>query len=326
MSFAILPIELVDQISLCLSMKDQVSLAATAKRYTDVVQRVLYRHITLDSQNNQDCLHSLANNPIIAKHVRSFTICVSQSNDLLPVLNEAISNMTELTSLDIWVEQFSNSWIMKTPDTSTYNRLNRFTCSFNLDHNLAHFLNKTPQLRQLHVHSLPTSSSDLVSTLRPDALPLLSQFYGSSQAAQFIVPGRPVEEIHLHSGDLTEEVARSLAYSTGPVRDLSAVTSSHSVSLIGTLTRCMERLVHLRIVTCNFSDAPDLAYVSNIADALRSLPDLQTCEIWGIHWVSSQKGFDDEDRVWHSETFNTDDVLNGNTVLDVSNLYFHHPH
>lgn len=259
MSFATLPIELVDQISLCLPSEDQVSFAATAKRYNSIVNRVLYRHITLDPlYDNLDCLHSLADNPTIALHVRSFTIRLAHSSGLLSALQAAISNMTELTSLDIYVEQLTDSWIMQTPDTSVYNRLDRFTCSFNLDQSLAHFLNKTPALRKLHIHSLPTSPSEFVSSLRPDALPLLFQFHGSSHAAQFIVPGRPVEDIHLASGDLTEEVARSLAYSTGPVRELSAVTSSHSVSLIGTLTRCMERLVHLRIVTCNFSDAPDL--------------------------------------------------------------------
>jgi hypothetical protein len=50
----------------------------------------------------------------------------------------------------------------------------------------------------------------------------------------------------------------SLVKSTAHVLLLVAATTSHSVELIGTLTQCMNHLVHLRIVTTfNFSEPPN---------------------------------------------------------------------
>jgi len=224
--------------------------------------------------------------------------------------------MSELISLDVFADQAA-SWIMH--NDQTYNHLHHFACSFNLDHNVAHFLDKANALVELEIDSLPDAATNMFH-LRSDALPHLSHFTGSSQAAQVIVPGRPVEQIHLNSGDLTEEVAMNLAKSTSSILVLSAATSSHSVSLIGALTQCMERLVHLRLVTTyNFSDTPDTTYFANIAEALTSLPDLQGCEIWGLHWISSKKSF--HDASWQSESFdaNTD----GNLIDNIySDLYF----
>jgi len=70
----------------------------------------------------------------------------------------------------------------------------------------------------------------------------------------------------------------------------------------------MHYLVHLRIVTTfNFSEPPDASYFVDISNVLRSLSDLRTCEIWGIHWVSSKNDFHDEETVWESEPFNRPD-------------------
>jgi hypothetical protein len=137
--------------------------------------------------------------------------------------------------------------------------------------------------------------------------------------------------IHLNSSDLTEDVARSLANPPLNVLLLEAATTSHSVGLIGTLTQCMDHLVHLRIVTTiNFSEPPpgrddavskvtlfshfshlsSQSYFINVSNALRSLPDLRTCEIWGNHWVSSKNDFHDTSEgtaVWELETFNRPD-------------------
>ena len=174
----------------------------------------------------------------------------------------------------------------------------------------------------------------ITPSLGPNALPNLSQFTGSSQAAQYVVPGQPDEPIHLNSGDLTEDVMKSLAKSTAHVLLLAAATTPHSVGLIGTLTQRMDHLVHLRIVTTfNFLEPPDAvstvlalfsyfshlslqSYFINISNALRSLPDLRTCEIRGTHWVSAENDFhDSEGTVWESETFNRPDE----NLLD--NLY-----
>ncbi|KAJ3506235.1 hypothetical protein NLJ89_g6983 [Agrocybe chaxingu] len=205
---------------------------------------------------------------------------------------------------------------MRTPDAASHPRLQRFATNFHLDQHVAHFLSKADALLELEVDSVPATLQ-----LRDGALPRLTQFTGSSQAAQAVVPGRPVQHIHLNSGDLTQEVAENLAKSSAPVQVLGAATSSHSVDLVNTLTQCMGHLVHLRIVTTyNFSDAPDSTYFANIADALTSLQDLQSCEIWGLHWTSTKKSFNDETKVWQSQSFNAHSLLTEGNLLD--NLYF----
>ncbi|KAF8901712.1 hypothetical protein CPB84DRAFT_1846704 [Gymnopilus junonius] len=324
MSVLLLPPELLDNISLHLLPAHLPSLAISNSRFCHVAQYHLYRNIYVDNRN-LSCVFTLARNPHIARHVRTFVIRLRPFSNLLNafyrLLATALSNMSGLTSLDISVDQGA-SWIIRTRDDSTYHRLRRFASSFPLDNNVAHFLNKVHALVELDLDSLHNSPSFSLAELCPGALPRLTQFTGSAQAAQRIVPGRPVEHIHLNSGDLTEELAESLAKSTAAVTVLAAATSSHSVSLIGTLTRCMEHLVHLRIVTTyNFSDAPETMYFANIADALTSLPDLQSCEIWGLHWVSSKKSFHDQGRVWQSEAFNSafvppNQLLTNGTFLD----------
>ncbi|KDR83355.1 hypothetical protein GALMADRAFT_219188 [Galerina marginata CBS 339.88] len=322
MSVYNLPPELLDNICLHLRPGDHRALATASSRFYHVAQRHLYRHIYLDPRNVA-CVLTLAKNPHIARHVRTFAIRLGAFSTLLNAFYRtfatALSNMSELTALDISVDQAA-SWVLRTRDDSTYLRLRRFASSFHLDDNVAHFLNKTEALLELEVDSSCNPLAPL--SLRDDALPRLNKFTGSSRAAQCIVPGRPVEHIHLNSGDLTEELAESLAKSAAPVTVLAAATSSHSVSLIGALTRWMVHLVHLRIVTTyNFSDAPDTMYFANIADALTSLPDLQSCEIWGLHWVSSKKSFHDQGRVWESESFNSsyippNDLLANGSFLD----------
>jgi hypothetical protein len=155
---------------------------------------------------------------------------------------------------------------MQTRDDSAYHRLERFASSFHIDHHLVHFLHKTNALIELEVDSLLPNplAATAVSTgsLAPDALPKLSQFTGSSHAAQYVVPGRPVESIHLNSesGDLTEDIAESFAKSTAHVLLLAAATTSHSIAPIRTMTQFtgLNHLVHLRIATTSsFSEPPD---------------------------------------------------------------------
>jgi hypothetical protein len=56
-------------------------------------------------------------------------------------------------------------------------------------------------------------------------------------------------------------------------------------------------------------------YFADIADALTLLPDLQSCEIWGFHWISSRKSFQEQGRVWESESFNNTTYIPANTLL-----------
>jgi len=261
-SLSSLPIELINFLCDNLCPADLAAVAATDVRLYRIALRPLYRHLVLDN-HNLSCVFTLACKPHIAALVRSFSIRLSPFSYLLKsfyrLLATALSNMTEITSLHVSIDQAA-SWIMSTRDNASYRRLTHFSSSFHLDDNLIRFLNKADALLELELDPRPFNSPLLC--LRDGALPLLKHFTGSSQAAQYLVPGRPVENIHLHSGDLTEEVADSLSKSTASILVLAATTSSHSVSLIGTLTRCMEHLVHLRIVTTyNFSHPPDTVSV-----------------------------------------------------------------
>jgi len=330
MSLQTLPAELIDHVAQCLHAKDFVSLSKINSYLYPVAQRWLYRQITIDyCSNNILVVFTLAQRPHLARYVRNFSIRLgsySVLSSFYRLLRTALSNMSQIISLDMFLDHAA-SWVMHTRDDSTYHCLEHFASSFHIDHHLVHFLQKTNALLELEVDSLPPTN--VIPSLGPNALPMLSQFTGSSQAAQYVVPGRPVESIHLNSGDLTEDVVESLAKSTAHVLLLAAATISHSVALIGTLTQCMNYLVHLRIVTTfNFSEPPDAvstypyytypflyfshhmslqSYFINISNALRSLPDLRTCEIWGIHWFPVKNEFHDEGTVWRSEPFNRPD-------------------
>ena len=260
MTFQILfAAELIDHVAHYLHATDLVTLSTINSYLCPIAQRWLYRQIAINySSNNLLVVFTLAQKPHLARYVRTFSIRLGSYSVLSSFyrrLRTALSNMSQLTSLDIFLDHAA-SWVMHTRDDSTYYRLERFASSFHIDHHLVHFLQKTNALLELEVDSLPPTT--VIPSLGPNFLPELSQFTGSSRAAQYVVPGRPVESIHLNSGDLTEDVAESLAKSTAHVLLLAAATTSHSVALIGTLTHCMDHLVHLRIVTTlNFSEPPD---------------------------------------------------------------------
>ena len=186
MSVLLLPPELLDNISLHLLPPHLSSLAAANSRFYHVAQRHLYRHVYVDNRNLA-CVFTLARNPTIARHVRTFVIRLSPFSHLLKAfyrrLAQALSNMTGLTSLDISVDQAA-SWVMRTRDDATYPRLRRFASSFPMDNHVAHFLNKTDALVELDLDSLHSSSSSDLPELRVGALPRLAQFTGSAEAAQ----------------------------------------------------------------------------------------------------------------------------------------------
>jgi hypothetical protein len=254
MSFQSLPAELMDHVAHYLHATDLVALSTINSYLYPVAQRWLYRQITINYSSNNPSLvvSTLAQKPHLARYVRTFSVRLGS----YPTLFEtALSNMSQLFSLDIFLDHTA-SWVMHTRDDSTYHCLEHFASSFHIDHNLIHFFQKTSALLELEVDSLlPTT---IIPSLGPNVLPRLSQFTGSSQAAQYVVPGRPVESIHLNSGDLTEDVVESLAKSTAHVLLLAAATTLHSLGPIGTLAQCMDHLHHLKIITTsNFSEPPD---------------------------------------------------------------------
>lgn len=264
MSIKYIPRELLDQI--CCHLNNRRHLLAVAKSCSflyPVAQRILYRHINIDCLSTTlSVVLTLANNPHIAKYVKVFAMRVDPHAVLFlsfyRQLQRALENMSDLSSLDLFVHS-SASWVLQSQKQFTYPRLVHFASSFPLDAHVAGFMAKANALLHLEVDSLPIPSSTNISSIPTNALPHLSCFVGSCEAAQVIVPGRPVESIHLNSGDLTEPVVETLAKSTAHVSILGATTSSRPVALLGSFAQNLSHLVSLRMMTTyNFSDAPDV--------------------------------------------------------------------
>lgn len=321
-----LPAELLDSICHYAPLPDLVALSKTSSLFYTVTQRFLYRHISIDSTStNLAVVLTLAKKPHVARHVRSFAIRLDPYTTTILRsyycrLREALSNMSELTSLDMSVDPTA-SWVLRIRPNVKFPRLQHFASSFPLDSHVAHFLCRAEAIRQLEVDSFPISDPIAPSSLPVTAIPHLSCFIGSSQAAQAVIPGRPVEEIHLNSGDMTEDVVRGLAKSAASVLLLGASTSSLPLPLLGTLAEFMPQLEYLRMMTTyNFLDAPDATFYQSTANALASLRNLHSFELSGMHWGSSRKDLADEGRVWQSQPLEaTPPTLD---VLDLSDVYF----
>jgi hypothetical protein len=168
MSFQILPVELVDDVVHYLQNNDLVALSTINSYLYPIAQRWLYREITIDySSNNLLVIFALAQKPHLAHHVRKFSIRLGSEFSFYRLLRTALSNMTDLTFLDVFLDHDA-SWIMRTRDDSTYNRLEHFASSFRIDHHIVHFLQKANALLELEVDSLPPPPA--IPSLEPDAL------------------------------------------------------------------------------------------------------------------------------------------------------------
>ncbi|KAF9008695.1 hypothetical protein BDQ17DRAFT_1236270, partial [Cyathus striatus] len=304
-----LPTELLEAVLHHVHPSDLAVLSTTSSLTYSVAQRLLYRHIRIDClSRNLGIVITLSRRPHIARHVRSFSIRLYSYSFLFKSfyrqLHTALSAMTELVSLDLFADS-SSSWVLETPCHSSYDRLVHFSSSFSLDRHVAHFLSKTSNLVDLQLDSGSPVDSCLPITLPPTSLPRLSEFAGPSDIAQAIVPGRPVETIHLTSGDMSLLAVEHLAKSTGRVVVLGASTSLLPVPLLVMLGQKMPHLVYLRMMTTyNFDGAPDTNFYHDIASALSSLHNLKAFELSGMHWGSSAKDLIDG-RVWQSEPFNS---------------------
>lgn len=264
MSLPTLPVELVDNILQSVSSTDLVALTRTCSSLSPVAQRLLYRDITVSPwSHNVSVIAILAKRPDLAHFVRSFSLNTTALSPLFPafyhLLAQALSSMTEVTSMHLLVDS-STSWILgEASQKATFHRLQQFTCSFPLDSHVATFLDRTSALLELEVDSMSYDPSAAASALSPSAMPHLSQFIGSVRAAKAIVPGRPVEGIHLNEGDLVEEDVARLAESTANVSVLGATATEPPVPLLESIAQHLPHLAYLRIMTTyHFTHAPEV--------------------------------------------------------------------
>ncbi|KAG6890942.1 hypothetical protein C0995_000899 [Termitomyces sp. Mi166 len=328
MPFAQLPVELLDAICQRGQPADLAVLSRTCSSIHPVAQRRLYRHISISTaSHNLQAVVTLAKRPELAQNVRTFSLRADSATIFKPFLQLvriALSRMTELVSLDLFVDP-SASWILSEAHC-VYPRLLRFASSFSFDGHVAEFLSKTEALLELEVDGASTSPNDVpVPVLPARSIPHLSQFVGSSHVARAIVPGRPVESIHLPSGALTEEDVIMLAHSTSHVVILGATTNSPPLPILESLAQHMSTLVYLRLMTtCDFFEAPrpnTQSFYEHIAKALSSLTDLKGFELGGLHWANAQKDPQDQQFVWQSQPF-AGEVIGAEDIDLDSDLFY----
>ena len=256
MSLPRLPIELYDNIASHLCPSDLASLCRTHSLFYPIAQRILYRYLVLSSaHHNLSVVVTLSNKPSIARVVRTLSITVHSSAHVLrpfySALRDALSAMSELTSLHLSLDtNVDPSWVL-TPRTHhhvTYPRLQIFKSSFSFDAHVTGFLERTPALERLELDTAPVSGTAPLPLLSHAAIPRLVHFMGSYQAIKVIVPGRPLESIHIHDGDLSEDEVACLAQSTGHIAVLGAITSALLVPFLKSVARHLPYLAYLRLM------------------------------------------------------------------------------
>jgi len=220
--------------------------------------------------------------------------------------------MSELTSLHISLDAHLNlSWVL-TPRTRTilyYPRLHSFTSSFPFDAHVTRFLERTPALERLELDTAPVSGTAVLPQLSHAAIPRLVHFMGSCQAVKVIVPGRPLESIHIHDGDLSEDEVACLAQSTGHIAVLGVITSALLVPFLKSLARHLPYLAYLRLMApfhVSFKPSDDQTFYEQVATTLTSMPQLLDFELSGMHWGSSFQSNEAgcKQRIWQAAPIN----------------------
>ncbi|KAH9963186.1 hypothetical protein BC827DRAFT_1193947 [Russula dissimulans] len=310
MSLHRLPVELFDIICSYLSPSDLAALSRTNSLLNPIARRILYRSLDLSSaRHNLSVVITLSQKPHIARVVRTLSIVVEPSVHVLRpfyrALRDALSAMSELTSLHISLDRGANpSWILSPRSRPlTYTRLHTFTSSFPFDSHVTGFLERTPALERLELDTAPVTGTAPLPHLSHAAIPRLVHFMGSCQAIKVIVPGRPLESIHIHDGDLSEEQVVCLAQSTGHIAVLGAITSALLVPFLKSLARHLPYLAYLRLMApFHVSLKPsDDTFYEQVATTLTSMPKLLDFELSGMHWGSSWQANEvGHKRIWQA--------------------------
>lgn len=260
MSFNELPLDILDSLCQFIPTPDLLTLSLSNSVFYPFAQRYIYREVSLCGQANAvRCLKTMQAKKELGRFVRRLTLRLEPNALVLRsfavMLAEVLSGMFNLNSLDIVLPP-SASFVLAPTDAqgTIYPRLEFFSCNFPLDASVCSFLARTPSLRELQLGQGPSgvlasTQSPLPATLPASALPRLALFMGPSEAASVLVPGRPLESVHLFSGDLTEDVLFALARSAAPITIFGAFTHSLSPSVLLCLAANLPHLHCLRIMT-----------------------------------------------------------------------------
>lgn len=254
MAISHFPVELLDIVCKHLSTSDLAAISSTSSLFYPIAQRILHRNLELSSSNhNLSVIVTLSKKPPVAHFVRTLSVTVGSGlpafRPFYRALADALSAMSELNSLHLSLGDANASWVLASGTRhTTYPGLRTFTSSFPFDAHVTHFLERSPALERLELDTAPVSGTAPLPHLSHTAIPRLVHFIGSCQAAKVIVPGRPLESIHLHDGDLTEDQVACLAQSTGHIAVLGAITSALLVPFLQSLARHLPYLAYLRLM------------------------------------------------------------------------------
>lgn len=272
MSLLNLPVELKDLICQHLASSKLAILSRTHSSLYPITQRILYHQIDISSlSQNLDIIMTLANRPDTACFVRHFSLRIltppREDDGGIPhhafysALATAIINMSGLISLDMSVDSGA-SWVLP-HHSRPFPNLLRFTSSFPFNTDVADFLELTPALRELDLD--PTSLIHIPS-LSSSTVPHLTRFGGSADAAQSIVPGRPLQSIHLYgAGHLSDNHVISFSKSSAPIILFEAAIQDYPISLLQMLAKHLPSLAYCRI-TANYAFDAAPGVVSKLFD------------------------------------------------------------
>jgi hypothetical protein len=346
-----LPHELLDNVCSYLPATDLLTCTRSSSSLAHIAQRHLFRNVSLGATTkNPLIVLLLARNPRLARCVRTFQIRLEPRSPVFrsfyDVLATALENMTGLTSLELHLRSCSSSVLRRAtwnPDV-LYPRLRQFTCSLPFDANVVDFLSKAPNLDSLSLDHIPTPGDRPLTPFIPSVVvPHLTQFAGPQHAALALVPGRPLTSIQLHDGDLTEDIAETLAGTTSTLLFFSASTSSPPLPILRSIRNSMNELMFLRLMnTQKFLDVPDRVSFPRVncaststdvftqtffleaADVLYDILNLTAFELCGMHWNSSKQKISEteERRIWTTPYEITFSPPTNSTEFDDSEPFF----
>ncbi|KAL5488122.1 hypothetical protein ACEPAI_6230 [Sanghuangporus weigelae] len=293
-----LPLDVLDLVCDFVDQHELVTVAASAPVLYPFAQHHLYRRIALANPKDAvRCLKTLQRSPHLARHVRSLSLrldpCTPVLGSFVDLLASGLAVMVNLVTLDVVVpHNASRAFFAPEIYGSLYMRLTHFSCNLPLDDAICSFLQRVPAVKELQLGeyeaTLPASMTlQSVPMLPATALPRLAFFMGPSDAATVLVPGRPLESVHLYPGDLSDEVLDALSRASSPITVLGALTHSLSPSTLQCLADSLPHLHFLRIMTMyHASNPPDESFYAQVVQILSALPDLVGAELAGFRWFS----------------------------------------
>lgn len=249
MSHSSFPPELLDSICSLLLPADLLSLASANYTLSAVAQRTLYRNISITpATSNLSVLNTLAARPHIATHVRTFSITVhhEQPNPFYTLLAKALEQMTELTSLTIFLD-VDASHVLNSD--ARYLNLTSFASSFSFDSHLVDFLSRTPAVVDLQVGSTLPSNDQSEINLPPTSIPNLVRFTGPYHTARIVVPQRPIEALFLSQVISDDSIFAQLSLSKSNITIFDAVVSLGLLPCVTAISQVMPSLHYLRLMT-----------------------------------------------------------------------------